>query len=148
MTTTGEHSSDPPNTPSLLLRRLSGAAATPAEALLSPLVRSRGDSAETQGQGAIYALVDVGSPSEEPIAAAFVTAGADGVGHVAISVSPAYRGRGIGGRILDDVLDVLRSEGVARVDTDVGGDPAATRLYSGAGFRPVEGLAGWLALDL
>lgn len=48
-------------------------------------------------------------------------------------VCPEYRGRGIGGRLFRDALDVLTRHGIRTVYLD--GDPPAVPIYAAAGFQ-------------
>jgi putative acetyltransferase len=53
----------------------------------------------------------------------------------------AARGHGMGRAMVDHLVDVARSRGVARVSLETGTGPAfaaAQRLYERAGFRPCE----------
>jgi GNAT superfamily N-acetyltransferase len=125
----------------LLVRQVSGDAARSALTLLE----APRPGAQT---GVVYELVDMGSAGAAPIGAALTTTGADGTCHLALFVSPSFRRQGLGGRILAEVLDGLRREGVTRVDVKVGNDGPATRLCLRAGFRPLEGVAGRMVLDL
>lgn len=51
-----------------------------------------------------------------------------------IGVDPRYRGRGIGQRLLNALIDLAASRGVARLSLSVEGDNPALRLYERAGF--------------
>lgn len=57
---------------------------------------------------------------------------------VAVYVRPAWRGRGVAGRLLDEILDRARAmPGVEQLQLGVGRDnEAATRLYRSRGFEP------------
>ena len=55
-----------------------------------------------------------------------------------IAVLPAVRGRGVGGRLLDHLVDVARDRGVRRLFLEVRESNAAARgLYETRGFREV-----------
>ena len=137
-----------PETATLLFRRVAGDAARSALALAGGPSPCDGGSQDHAVRGAgVYELVDVGAP-EVPLGAAVVTVGADDVERLRMFVSPPYRRRGLGSRILLEVLDVLRSQGSPRVDVDVGDDPVVARLCGRRGFRPVEGVPGRMALEL
>ncbi len=60
----------------------------------------------------------------------------DGIGEVKrMWTNPAYQGRGIGGRILDQIIALARQEGVKRLVLETGDrHPAAWRVYERAGF--------------
>jgi putative acetyltransferase len=48
---------------------------------------------------------------------------------------PAFQGRGIGGKILDEIVALARKEGFARLVLETGDrHPAAWRVYERAGF--------------
>jgi ribosomal protein S18 acetylase RimI-like enzyme len=54
-----------------------------------------------------------------------------------IVVDPAYRGNGIGRRLLDATLAALKARGAPRVVLSTAeGNVAARRLFVAAGFRP------------
>ena len=61
---------------------------------------------------------------------------ADGLGEVKrMYTEPAYQGQGIGGRILDAIEALARSEGLARLVLETGDrHPAAWRVYERSGF--------------
>lgn len=60
-------------------------------------------------------------------------------GEFGMSVSKAWRGRGIGARLLDYLQAWAKSEGIRRVELQVmGNNPAAIALYEKAGFT-IEG---------
>ena len=53
-------------------------------------------------------------------------------------VAPAYRGRGVGRKLLDRAIQWVRSRGAEEVLLGVTcGDSPARRLYTSAGFKPV-----------
>lgn len=55
-----------------------------------------------------------------------------------IAVHPHWRGRGIGGRILDRLLDFAVIQGCVEANLEVRpGNEVALRMYSRAGFMPV-----------
>jgi ribosomal protein S18 acetylase RimI-like enzyme len=136
--------------PTLLLRRMTGPAAAPSLAMLAACAGVPGQASTAAAAGTVYALVDVGSPDGDPIGAAFVTAPTpDGSVQLAgLCVAPAYRRRGIGGRILGEVVDVLRGQGVVRVVTVAGGNGAARRLCERAGFTVMHPAGTRLSLEL
>jgi ribosomal protein S18 acetylase RimI-like enzyme len=56
-------------------------------------------------------------------------------------VAPRYRRTGIAGRLLQHAVDNARAAGAVRVSLQTEADNAAAlRLYTAAGFRPVNGL--------
>jgi putative acetyltransferase len=61
---------------------------------------------------------------------------ADGVGEVKrMYTRPSHRGRGIGGRILAEIEDLARREGLTRLVLETGDrHPAAWRVYERGGF--------------
>ncbi len=61
---------------------------------------------------------------------------ADGLGEVKrMYTEPAYQGQGIGGRILEAIEALARSEGLARLVLETGDrHPAAWRVYERSGF--------------
>lgn len=126
----------------LLLRRLAGDFAGRALDLLGGHGTLGRDAGTTEGS--VYALVDMaGNNPDEPLAAAMVI-GPDASGEAevrAIGVAVGYRGRGLGGRILAAVVDLLRTNGARRVSASPGPSVDAERLYRTAGFRPVVGAA-------
>ncbi len=55
-------------------------------------------------------------------------------------VAPEYRGRGLGGRQVERVLQLMRDAGMTYAAVGTGlneGHAAARRVYEGAGFEPV-----------
>ncbi len=53
-----------------------------------------------------------------------------------LAVAPGHRGHGIGTRLVSDMLEALRSRGVASLDVNVeAGNAAAVRFWRRAGFR-------------
>src|ERR687897_597061 len=60
----------------------------------------------------------------------------DATPELAIAVSPGHRGRGLGGRMLRELLDAARASFDA-VSLSVRADNPAVRLYERAGFRTV-----------
>ncbi len=67
-----------------------------------------------------------------------VTALGPGLAHIAqVAVHPASRGRGIAGRLLDDAIAYVTSQGLPRVSLLVRDDAAdANALYARRGFEP------------
>lgn len=138
-----------PDTTTLLLRRVVGPAAAPALAMLGG-DRSRPDLAATSADATIYAMVDVTAPGVDPVAAARVVGPSpDGTAELAaLCVAPPYRGRGLGGRILGEVVDVLRGQGAVRVNAVVGENGVARRLLARAGFKVTDPAGTRLGMDL
>ncbi len=62
---------------------------------------------------------------------------AEGIGEVKrMWTNPAYQGRGIGGRVLDEVMTLAKQEGLTKLVLETGDrHPAAWRIYERAGFR-------------
>ena len=93
-------------------------------------------------------IVVVDDDTREPVGAAWLrllTAETKGYGYVddatpelAIAVSPGHRGRGLGGRMLRELLDAARASFDA-VSLSVRADNPAVRLYERSGFRTVGG---------
>ncbi len=54
-----------------------------------------------------------------------------------LAVLPAHHRRGVGRRLLDDFLDRVRNDGVARVHLEVRDGNPAVGMYRRAGFSPV-----------
>lgn len=54
-----------------------------------------------------------------------------------IAVTPEERGRGVGGRILDDYLSAARARGVRRVFLEMRANNPARSLYTRHGFVPI-----------
>ncbi len=58
--------------------------------------------------------------------------------------APAFRRSGLGGRVLEETLDALRSAGAAEVSLEVlDGNDAAIRLYKRSGFEQRRRLLGY-----
>jgi ribosomal protein S18 acetylase RimI-like enzyme len=64
------------------------------------------------------------------------------VPELGIGVRAAARGRGVGERLLRELLDHAASRGVARVSLSVEKDNPATRLYERVGFHAVDTVGG------
>jgi len=61
-----------------------------------------------------------------------------------IAVVPEARGRGIGGRLLDHLVEVARERGARSIFLEVrGSNRAARALYAGRGFREVGSRRGY-----
>ena len=96
----------------------------------------------------LWELRDLASgDDEEPLAAAATCALGDGrrVRLLAVAVDAGHRGRGIGRRMIDEVVDALRARGVLVLVTAVPVDHArAMATVQAARFRPshVERLEG------
>lgn len=62
---------------------------------------------------------------------------ADGIAEVKrMYTIPAHQGRGIGGKILDEIIALARQEGFRRLVLETGDrHPAAWRVYERAGFK-------------
>lgn len=67
-----------------------------------------------------------------------------------LGVVPAWRGQGVGRRLLVALLDLARGQGHAAVSLSVEQDNFALALYESVGFRPVEqvGHASTMVLPL
>lgn len=65
-----------------------------------------------------------------------------------IGVVAAYRGRGVGRRLLVALLDAARDAGIGRVSLSVEPDNPALRLYEDVGFRRVGVRGGAVTLLL
>ena len=61
----------------------------------------------------------------------------DDTPEVTIGVESSYRGRGIGGRLLDALADLAGRKGFERLSLSVEADNPARRLYERAGYRQV-----------
>ncbi len=56
-----------------------------------------------------------------------------------VTIRDGWRGRGVGGAMLDALAERLRGEGATRIDTACHRDNAgAWRFYERAGFRPLD----------
>jgi ribosomal protein S18 acetylase RimI-like enzyme len=103
---------------------------------------------EGWGRRSDRGVVAVDDGTGERIAAAWLrllTGESKGFGYVdddtpelAIAVAPAYRGRGVGERLLAELLDAARGT-FAAVSLSVRADNPARRLYERTGFRTVSG---------
>ena len=93
-------------------------------------------------------VVAEGAGTRERVGAAWIrllTRDAQGYGYVdddtpelAIAVDPAHRGRGVGERLLVELLDAARGR-FGAVSLSVRADNPARRLYERTGFRRVSG---------
>ena len=68
----------------------------------------------------------------------------DDYGHVdddtpslAISLFPEYRRKGIGTRLMKEILDLLREKGYRQVSLSVQKANYAVQMYEGLGFKPI-----------
>jgi len=74
---------------------------------------------------------------------------AEDVPELGMAVLAPYRGRGIGGELLDACIEQLRAAGHASVSLSVeDGNTTARRLYESRGFRPVGRVGGSDVLQL
>ena len=73
-----------------------------------------------------------------------------GMPELSIGVAPGWRGRGIGGRLLDSLLDLARQRRIGAISLSVERANPARRLYGRRGFREVkdDGAAVTMRLDL
>ena len=62
---------------------------------------------------------------------------ADGVPSFAISLRPEYRGRGIGTKLMQAMLDLLRQKGYEKASLSVQKANYAARMYTKLGFRTI-----------
>lgn len=62
---------------------------------------------------------------------------ADGVPSFAISVRPEHRGRGIGTKLMQAMLDLLRQKGYKKASLSVQKINYAARMYTKLGFRTI-----------
>lgn len=105
------------------------------------------------GTGHAYLLADWGRPGDAavvaeaaagPVGAAWYRYWSDdhhsygyldaACPELGIGVDPRYRGRGIGAQLLDSLIDLAASRGVARLSLSVESDNPALRLYERTGF--------------
>lgn len=69
-----------------------------------------------------------------------------GTPELAMSLYPAWRGRGIGTELLGKLLDALREKGVQKVSLSVQPDNYACQMYLAAGFEIIEDRGGELIM--
>lgn len=100
----------------------------------------------------LFGLWDLTAAPEESLVGAAATRPLDDdgtVGLCGIAVATGLRRRGLGGRLVCEVADVLRRQGVAcLVDELPTGGPAAVALLRRCGFAPADARDGRLELDL
>jgi ribosomal-protein-alanine N-acetyltransferase len=74
-----------------------------------------------------------------------VLVGEDGIAHITtIGVAPEHRRRGLAGRLLDQLDQVLIEKGVASIVLEVRvGNVAAQQLYKSCGFSITQRLSGY-----
>ncbi|MFN4497945.1 GNAT family N-acetyltransferase [Klebsiella grimontii] len=81
-----------------------------------------------------------------PAAMAVVARRGDEARLAAFAVRPAYRGKGVGRRLMTPLIDALRAQGVRRMWLEVIRDNhAAVALYQSLGFEVRHGLCGYLS---
>ena len=82
--------------------------------------------------------VFIGRADGRAIAMGALRRHAGGVGEVKrMYTMPEYRGRGIGGRILEEIESLARREGLTRLVLETGNNfDAALRIYARKGFSP------------
>lgn len=81
-----------------------------------------------------------------PAAMALVARRGDQARLAAFAVRPAFRGKGVGRRLMGPLLDALREQGVRRMWLEVIRDNhAAVALYHSLGFEVRHGLCGYLS---
>ena len=81
-----------------------------------------------------------------PAAMAVVARRGDEARLAAFAMRPAYRGKGVGRRLMGSLLDALREQGVRRMWLEVIRDNhAAVALYHSLGFEVRHGLCGYLS---
>ncbi|MBE3014157.1 GNAT family N-acetyltransferase [Microbispora sp. NEAU-D428] len=133
----------PPGT--LLLREVPAHAGAPGARIIGPALE-RVLRETPAARCRLYVLTDLARPvAAAPLAAALLETGAPG--HVprwallhALAVAVPHRGRGLGRRLLDDLLMELRADGVRAVWFLPGpGDDGPRALLESAGFRDGAG---------
>ena len=67
---------------------------------------------------------------------------------LSMGVVQAWRGRGVGSRLLDALIAVAREKGLASLSLSVEPDNYARRLYERVGFRQVDESSGSLTMIL
>jgi GNAT superfamily N-acetyltransferase len=72
----------------------------------------------------------------------------EGIPELAIGVVPGWRGGGVGGRLLDALVDLARASGIVAISLSVEVANPARRLYERRGFRPVAGDGGAVTMRL
>jgi ribosomal protein S18 acetylase RimI-like enzyme len=95
---------------------------------------------------------------EKPVGAAWLrlfTASDPGYGfvdaatpEVSMGVVQDWRGRGVGARLLDALVDAAREAGLVTLSLSVESDNYARRLYERAGFQEVGQVSGSLTMLL
>ena len=81
-----------------------------------------------------------------PAAMAVVARRGDEARLAAFAMRPAYRGKGVGRRLMTPLIDALRAQGVRRMWLEVIRDNhAAVALYQSLGFEVRHGLCGYLS---
>jgi GNAT superfamily N-acetyltransferase len=75
---------------------------------------------------------------------------ADTIPELSIGVVAGWRGRGVGGLLIEDLATIARARGIASISLSVEAANPARRLYERIGFRTVvaEGDALTMRLDL
>lgn len=67
---------------------------------------------------------------------------------LSMGVVRAWRGRGVGSRLLDALIATAREQGLPALSLSVKSDNRARRLYERVGFRPVGEVSGSLTMLL
>ncbi len=67
---------------------------------------------------------------------------------MSLAVVQAWRGRGVGTRLLNVLIANAREQGLASLSLSVEPDNGARRLYERAGFRQVDQVGGSLTMLL
>ena len=83
-------------------------------------------------------------PSEEP---GYGYIGPE-IPEVTIAVAPSKRGGGVGTALLDALIDLAHSNGVAALSLSVEDGNEAVRLYESVGFRPAQRAGNSLTMRL
>jgi GNAT superfamily N-acetyltransferase len=75
---------------------------------------------------------------------------AEDIPELSIGVAAVWRGRGVGGRLLDAMIALARARAIGAISLSVEAANPARRLYERRGFRPVvdDGDAITMRLDL